>query len=140
MSRIIVLDLVLLAGLLGCRAPSRMDDIILSYSESNTFCVGCPKPRVDFRAGVVNYECLGDCAVPGEQHYLVPAQGPHLCRLRTSVTRGISTLLDAGADPTIRDKRGKTALEPQLVSVGDPKCATAQSMIEDSARSWRVGR
>jgi len=53
----------------------KLDDIILSYSESNTFCVGCPRFRIDFRdGGHVNYECLGDCVVPGEQHHLVPAQ------------------------------------------------------------------
>ena len=59
----------------GCRAPSKLDDIILSYSESNTFCVDCPRFRVDFRSGGhVNYECLGACAVPGQQHHIVPAQ------------------------------------------------------------------
>jgi ankyrin repeat protein len=53
----------------------KLENIILSYSESNTFCLGCPRFRVDFRnGGHVNYECLGVCAVPGEQHHLVPAQ------------------------------------------------------------------
>jgi ankyrin repeat protein len=69
------LELVLLTALVGCRVPSKLDGIILSYSESNTFCLGCPRFRVDFRnGGHVNYECLGGCAVPGEQHHLVPAQ------------------------------------------------------------------
>ncbi|HXA51200.1 MAG TPA: ankyrin repeat domain-containing protein [Candidatus Acidoferrum sp.] len=55
--------------------PPKLDNIILSYSESNTFCLDCPRFRVDFRnGGHVNYECLGSCAVPGEQHHLVPTQ------------------------------------------------------------------
>lgn len=69
------LELALLLLLVGCRAQPKLDNIVLSYSESNTFCLGCPRFRVDFRdGGHVNYECLGDCAVPGEQHHLVPAQ------------------------------------------------------------------
>ena len=55
---------------------------------------------------------------------------------RRSLPRvGCSTLLDGGADPSILDKRGRPALEPQLVSVGDSKCVTARGMIEDAARS-----
>jgi len=70
-----LLELVLLLALVGCRAQPKLDSIILSYSESNTFCFGCQRFRVDFRSGGhVNYECLGSCAVPGEQHHLVPAQ------------------------------------------------------------------
>lgn len=65
----------LLTALAGCRAPMKLDDIILSYAESNTFCLDCPQFRVDFRnGGHVNYECLGSCAVPGQQHHLVPAE------------------------------------------------------------------
>jgi ankyrin repeat protein len=51
-------------------------------------------------------------------------------------TWDIRVLLDAGADPTVPDKRGRRALEPQLISVGDPKCATAHGMIENAVRSW----
>ena len=51
------------------------DHIVLSYSESNTFGLGCPRFRVDFSSGGhVNYECLGSCAVPGQQHHIVPAE------------------------------------------------------------------
>jgi uncharacterized protein len=75
MPRLRPLELALLLALVGCRAQPKLDNIILSYSESNTFCLGCPRFRVDFRnGGHVNYECLGGCAVPGEQHHLVPAQ------------------------------------------------------------------
>ena len=67
--------LALLTSLVGCRAPSELDHIVLSYSESNTFCLGCPRFRVDFSSGGhVNYECLGSCAVPGQQHHIVPAE------------------------------------------------------------------
>ncbi len=62
-------------ALVGCQGPPKLDNIILSYSESNSFCIGCPSFRVDFRnGGHVNYECLGGCAVPGEQHHIVPAE------------------------------------------------------------------
>jgi len=75
MSRFLPLECALLLALVGCRAQPKLDNIILSYSESNTFCFGCPSFRVDFRnGGHVNYECLGSCAVPGEQHHVVPAQ------------------------------------------------------------------
>ena len=70
-----LLGSVLLTTLQGCRAPSKFDDIVLSYSESNTFCLGCPRFRVDFSSGGhVNYECFGSCAVPGQQHHIVPAE------------------------------------------------------------------
>jgi ankyrin repeat protein len=75
MFRFLLLECALLLALVGCRAQPKLDDIILSYSETNTFCFGCPAFRVDFRnGGHVNYECLGSCAVPGEQHHVVPAQ------------------------------------------------------------------
>jgi ankyrin repeat protein len=70
-----LLELALLLALAGCRTKPKLNTIILSYSESNTFCLDCPRFRVDFRnGGHVNYECLGNCVVPGEQHHLVPAQ------------------------------------------------------------------
>jgi hypothetical protein len=57
-----LLELALLLALVGCRAQPKLDNIILSYSESNTFCLGCPRFRVDFQnQGHVNYECLGGC-------------------------------------------------------------------------------
>jgi ankyrin repeat protein len=75
MPRLYLKALILVLVLGGCRVPLRLDNVILSYSETNTFCLGCPQFRVDFRnGGHVNYECLGGCAVPGEQHHLVPAQ------------------------------------------------------------------
>lgn len=74
MLRLRLLEFALLLALVGCRAQPKLDNIILSYSESNTFCWGCPRFRVDFRSGGhVNYKCLGFCAVPDEQHHLVPA-------------------------------------------------------------------
>ena len=70
-----LLELALLLALVKCRAQPKLDNIVLSYSESNTFCIGCPRFRVDFRSGGhVNFECLGSCAVPGEQHHLVPPE------------------------------------------------------------------
>jgi len=75
MPRLILLELALLTVFAGCRAKPKLDDIILSYSESNTFCLGCPQFRVDFsNGGHVHYECLGSCAVPGQQHHLVPQE------------------------------------------------------------------
>ena len=75
MPRLKLLELALLLSLAGCRVAPKLDNIILSYSESNTFCLDCPRFRVDFRnGGHVNYECLGSCAVPGDQHHLVPSQ------------------------------------------------------------------
>jgi len=75
MPRLVLLELALLLCLAGCRAQPNLDNIILSYSEANTFCIDCPRFRVDFRnGGQVNYECLGSCAVPGEQHHVVPAE------------------------------------------------------------------
>ena len=69
-----LLAFAMLATLAGCRARAKLDDIILSYSESNSFCAGCPQFSVDFtNNGLVDYKCLGYCAVPGEQHYFVPA-------------------------------------------------------------------
>jgi ankyrin repeat protein len=69
------MELVLLLAMAGCGVPPKLENIILSYSENNTFCLDCPQFRVDFRnGGHVNYECLGGCAVPGEQHHLVSAQ------------------------------------------------------------------
>ena len=68
-----LLELALLLNCVECKAQPKLDYIILSYSEKNTFCLGCPQFQVDFRnGGHVNYECLGGCAVPGEQHHLVP--------------------------------------------------------------------
>jgi ankyrin repeat protein len=70
-----LLELALVIPLFGCRAQPKLDNIILSYSGSNSACIGCLRFRVDFRSGGhVNYDCLGSCAVPGEQHHLVPAQ------------------------------------------------------------------
>jgi ankyrin repeat protein len=70
-----LVEMALLSLLAGCHARPNLDHIILSYSESNTFCSDCPSFRVDFRnGGHVNYECLGSCAVPGEQHHVVPEQ------------------------------------------------------------------
>jgi ankyrin repeat protein len=75
MPRLVLLNLALLLALAGCRAQPKLDNIILSYSEANSFCINCPRFRVDFRnGGQVNYACLGSCAVPGEQHHVVPAQ------------------------------------------------------------------
>src|SRR5262249_25540378 len=75
MRRLIPLAMLLLAASAGCRVPSKIDDVSLSYSETNDFCLGCPGFRVDFRdGGHVYYECLEYCAVPGKQHHLVPAQ------------------------------------------------------------------
>ena len=75
MRRLRLMALVLLLVLAGCQVPPKLDHIILSYSERDDFCLDCPQFRVDFRyGGHVNYECLGGCAVPGEQHHLVSAQ------------------------------------------------------------------
>jgi ankyrin repeat protein len=75
MTRLMLLELALLLNCVECKAQPKLDYIILSYSEKNTFCLGCPRFQVDFRnGGHVNYECLGGCAVPGEQHHLVPPQ------------------------------------------------------------------
>lgn len=70
-----MLILTLALVLVACRPQSKSETVILSYSESNTNCVGCPRFRVDFSSGGhVNFECLGSCAVPSEQHHLVPAE------------------------------------------------------------------
>jgi ankyrin repeat protein len=75
MPRLIMPELALLLTLAGCRAQPKLDHIILSYSQANSFCSDCPSFRVDFQSGGhVNYKCLGRCAVPGDQHQLVPAQ------------------------------------------------------------------
>lgn len=75
MPRLLLLELGIMLASVECRTQPKLDNIILSDSESNTFCLGCPRFRVDFRnGGHVNFECLGSCAVPGERHHLVPAQ------------------------------------------------------------------
>ena len=75
MPRLRLLKLVSLLALVGCGAQPKLENIILSYSETNEFCLGCPRFRVDFRnGGHVNYECLRGCAVPGEQHHVVAPQ------------------------------------------------------------------
>jgi ankyrin repeat protein len=75
MTRWVAATVVFLAVSMGCRWRSKVDDVVLSYSESNTFCFGCPKFRVDFRdGGHVYYECVAECAVPGERHYRVPEE------------------------------------------------------------------
>jgi hypothetical protein len=45
-------------------------------------------------------------------------------------TWDIRALLDAGADPRIADKTGKTVLQPKLGVVGDPKCEEARKILQ----------
>lgn len=45
----------------------------------------------------------------------------------------IKALLAAGADPTIADKKGRTALQPQLVTSPDvPDCKTSRELLESA--------
>ena len=61
--------------LTSCGNQRRLDTIVLSYAEDNSFCLDCPSFRVTFASGGrVTYECLRGCSVPGEQHHMVPAQ------------------------------------------------------------------
>lgn len=70
-----LLAAALLCSLAGCRTQPKLKSIILSYSEENANCIGCPKFQVEFReGGDVTFTCLNSCAVPGEQHHLVPEQ------------------------------------------------------------------
>lgn len=52
-------------------------------------------------------------------------------------TWDIRTLLDAGADPRIIDKGGRTALQPDVTVVGDPKCGEARNMLQEALISSR---
>lgn len=50
----------------------------------------------------------------------------------------IKALLAVGADPSIVDNSGRTALQPELASSpGDPKCKTSREILE-SAMNGRV--
>ena len=59
---------------LGCtQTPSDLSHVVLSYQENPTWCIGCPKFRVDFSdAGRVALTCLSGCAIPGVQYYRIP--------------------------------------------------------------------
>jgi hypothetical protein len=71
--RLKVLFLVSLVLLVGCGRPRNLDYVVLSYSEDSSFCLGCPRFRVELRqGGHVNLFGLSGCAIPGEFHFLVP--------------------------------------------------------------------
>jgi hypothetical protein len=75
MSRFAVSLLAFSAFLTGCSNPRNLASIVLSYSEEESNCLSCPSFRVNFESsGHVSYLCLRGCAVPGEEHHLVPAE------------------------------------------------------------------
>lgn len=68
-----VVAMIAMLAAVDCRAKKRLDYVVLSYSESSTFCLGCPKFRADFRkGGDVTLFGLSECAIPGEYHFVVP--------------------------------------------------------------------
>jgi ankyrin repeat protein len=69
-------SILLGAGLGWTQAPSDLSHVVLSYQENPTWCIGCPKFRVDFRdGGTVVLTCRSGCAIPGVQHYRIPESG-----------------------------------------------------------------
>ncbi len=71
--RLKVVFLLSLVLLVGYGRPRNLDYVVLSYSEDSSFCLGCPRFRVELRqGGHVNLFGLSGCAIPGEYHFLVP--------------------------------------------------------------------
>ena len=44
----------------------------------------------------------------------------------------IKALLAHGADPSIRNNRGRTALEPDYIAVNDPNCAICRRLLQEA--------
>lgn len=75
MRLVTLMPLTMLCVVAGCRSQPNRNRIVLSYSERDTFCIGCPSFEVELsEGGHVHYRCLSDCAVPGEQHHVVAEQ------------------------------------------------------------------
>lgn len=70
-ARVLFCSLLVLGS---CSSPRKLEYVVLSYSEESTFCLGCPRFRIEVRSGGhVNLFGLGASAIPGEHPYVIPA-------------------------------------------------------------------